>query len=280
MYRLLEFIRSIYITLLFITLECVAIYAYVSSDSYAQAKLLTYSAGLVGVIDGTSLAVKDYFSLRQKNILLTNRILELESALAGYKVQQQDSLLTALGYINSSGVTYTAAHVVSNKIHNRDNYLVVNRGLQHGIRGGMAVVTINNEIVGVVVESSQHYSIIMSILHSDFRTSGMVEGDPNIAAIRWDGVDHKCVDMSDLSRYTTIEIGSKVVTTGYSQVFPEGVTIGEVDSFDLDPVQSSITAKVRLAIDMRSIRDVLIVHDSSIDEASRVINSFFEREQE
>lgn len=108
----------------------------------------------------------------------------------------------------------------------------------------------------------------------------MVEGDPNIAAIRWDGVDHKCVDMSDLSRYTTIEIGSKVVTTGYSQVFPEGVTIGEVDSFDLDPVQSSITAKVRLAIDMRSIRDVLIVHDSSIDEASRVINSFFEREQE
>lgn len=278
MYRLLEFIRSIYITLIFIALESTAIYIYVTSDSYAQAKLLTYSAGLISTVDNVTSSVKDYFTLRQQNRELIARITDLEKMVAGHNIQQQDSMLTALGYIND-GRKYTAAHVVSNRVNKRDNYLVVNRGLQHGIRAGMAVITLHDEMVGVVMECSDRYSIIMSVLHSKFNTSGMIEGYPNIASIRWGGVDPRHMTMSDLSRYVPVEIGAKVTTTGYSQIFPEGVTIGTISRFQLDREQSSITADVELSVDMRSVRNILIVHDVSIDEANSVINNFFENEQ-
>ncbi|MFI3304437.1 MAG: rod shape-determining protein MreC [Rikenellaceae bacterium] len=274
MYRLFDFLRSTYVFLLFLIFEVIAISAYSKSDSYSQAKILSYSAAISGGIGDAVGSVGEYFRLRRGNEMLLRRIAQLEQELARYDRDQKDSLLALLSYDDGLGVRYQASRVVSNTINKQRNYLVLNSGLQDGIRGGMAVVTPDREMVGVVVECSDSHAVVMSILNTQFRSSGELEGGGEHAgSIYWDGVNRYMVKMDDLSKYADIKVGDKIVTTGFSQIFPPGVVIGTVDSFELDQEGQSYRVNIDIAARMSAIREVLVVDDRSNAEVIDILNT-------
>ena len=63
MRKLLEFIRSVYVVVLFVVLEAIAISYYAHSTYYTQARLLARSNQLVGGVHGLFAGVRHYFSL-------------------------------------------------------------------------------------------------------------------------------------------------------------------------------------------------------------------------
>ncbi len=260
MYRLLEFIRNTYTLLLFIILELGAIWFYTNSNSYTQAKMLSYTSTISGSMGQLFGSVGEYFRLRRENESLTLRILALEEELSFYGDRHKDSLLRQLGRNNELRVNCHTANVISTTLNRDKNFIILDRGVIDGIRKGMAVVTPQREAVGVVMEANDHRSIVMSLLNVDFRTSGEIEGAGGYAgAITWGGRDRYRVEMKELSKYTPIEIGSKVITTGFSRIFPAGVTIGRVAHFGLNTDQTSYQADIDLSCDMSSLRTVLII---------------------
>ena len=52
MYKLIEFLRRIYVAVLFVVFEAIAIGYYAHSSNYTQAKLLTRSNQVVGGVNG------------------------------------------------------------------------------------------------------------------------------------------------------------------------------------------------------------------------------------
>ncbi len=144
MFRLFEFIRSIYLLLLFLVLEGAAILFYAHSTSYTEAKMVAFSSSIVGGIGGAWGDAKSYLSLHETNTVLLDRIVELEGEIANYKAYMSDSTLMAMSYYNDAGVNYMAARVVSNSINRPQNYIIINRGLDDGVRIDMAVLTPRN----------------------------------------------------------------------------------------------------------------------------------------
>lgn len=279
MYRLIEFLRSIYLFLLFIVLEGSAIYIYATSDSYARAKMLNYTSSVVGVVDGAAHTVVDYFSLRSENRALLERVAYLEGRLMGSVESKSDSLLMAMSYYDEElGATFQAAKVVSNTINRRLNYLVVNRGLQSGVRAGMAVVTPQREIVGVVMECSDNFSVVMSVLNTKFRTSGVIEGDSHAGGISWSGENRYRVQMHDLSRYAKVDSGAMVVTTAFSQIFPPGVKIGRIVDFDFDRQNMSYNLDVDLVTDISGVDRVLIINYNLTAEGAMLLERVVEED--
>ncbi|MFI3258876.1 MAG: rod shape-determining protein MreC [Rikenellaceae bacterium] len=274
MYKLIEFIRSIYIFLLFAAMEGVALYVYTTSDSYAQAKVLSYGASVVGGVGSVATSVKDYFNLKSKNQELLERITDLEQSLAGYASLHRDSLLSAYSYLDEFGKQYQAAKVVSNSVNKQRNYLIINRGLQHDVRVGMAVITLKREVVGVVMECSDNFSVVMSVLNTSFRSSGELEDDRHAGSIYWGGESRYEMRMSELSKYSNIYLGARVVTTGFSHIFPEGILIGTISDYALDGHNNTYNANVALAADMSALNEVLVVNNNAYGEALQLEEGF------
>ena len=57
------------------------------------------------------------------------------------------------------------AEVVSNSVNSERNYIQINRGSKQGIRDNMAVLNSDLSLVGIVVNTSDNFSQVMSLLH-------------------------------------------------------------------------------------------------------------------
>ena len=93
MRKLFEFIRSIYVVVLFVALEVAAISYYAHSTHYTQARLLARSNQVAGGVHGFFAGIRRYFSLGHENRLLLGRVAQLEERLAQYEEAETNARL-------------------------------------------------------------------------------------------------------------------------------------------------------------------------------------------
>lgn len=263
--------------LLFLFLEGAALLFYTLSDSYTQAKILGFSSNVIGTVGSGVRATTDYFSLRSKNELLLERVMQLEQQLALQNHVKLDSLLAANSDVDQYIVRYISARVVSNSISKRENYILINQGLSDGVREQMAILTPRGEMVGYVVGCSEHFSVVISVLNTKYTSSGKLFGDSHAGSITWDGADRYQVQLRDLSKYTPLMIGSEVVSTSFSQIFPDGVKIGRIVDFTYDKIHSTYWANVELAADISAIDEVLVVNCREFGEGRMALDEFINK---
>ena len=284
MYKLIEFIRRIYVVLLFILIETIALNYYAHSSYYTRAKILAHANSVTGALQQSIFSLRHYFTLRSENEMLSQRVAELENSLTIYRereLQQQTDTLTMAAMDSTmlaslAQYRYMTARVISNTINSTHNFITLNRGRQHGVLADMAVVTPDGAMVGYVVESSERYSIVMPMLNTDFRTSGKIAGDEHFGSISWNGTSPHRVQMSELTKYSEFEIGDEVVASGLSQYFPEGVRIGYVESREENENHTSYDVEIRLAADMTRLSNVILIENTSyteIDELEKSVRS-------
>ena len=264
MYRLLYFIRKTYVAIIFIVLEIVAIRAYAYSTPYTQSRLLAFSNSVFGGLYKAFGDVSYYFSLRKENVRLTARIAELEHRLDICREMlpvQTDSVAEMMHQYE-----YIAAGVIANSINHPQNFITIDKGINNGVRTEMAVLSPEGYVVGYVVNCSDNFAVAMTLLNTDMRTSGRLATDGNSGLVRWQGGDSAVADFDEVSKYADIKEGDMVVTTGFSHYFPEGLTIGSIESFSLNASQTTYKARVRLAADIARLRNVVLVNNTAADE--------------
>ncbi len=256
MYRLLEFIRRSYVTLLFIVLEAIAIGLYARSTYYTQATILAGANALTGGLAGAITDIGGYFSLASENKALAKRVADLEQQLAYY-----GGLVDTTATIDIAELQYEfmPARVVSSSINRTHNFITLNKGLRDGVMNDMAVLSPSGEAVGYILDCSERYSVAISILNTSFRTGCKIKGDGYSGSIEWNGGSTYSVTMCELSKYAKIEIGAEVVTTGVSHYFPSDMLIGWVESYELDESKTYYNATVRLAADFSNLHNVILV---------------------
>ena len=267
MRKLLEFIRSVYVVVLFVVLEAIAISYYAHSTYYTQARLLARSNQLVGGVHGLFAGVRHYFSLGRENRLLLDRVTRLEERLAQYEeaatAARLDSYMQDIG---ESKYRFAVASVVSNSTNRLQNLLTLNRGLRDSIQTEMAVLSPDGAMVGYVVACTDRYSVALSVLNTSFRASGKLADSDYSGSICWDGLDPHVVVLDELSKYADPKPGDEVVTTGFSQYFPPDVLIGWVESATLNETRTAYTVRVRLAAELSRLSDVVLVGNRDLYE--------------
>ena len=281
MYKLIEFLRRIYVVLLFILIETVALNYYAHSSYYTQAKILSRANSVFGSLQGSVFSIKHFFTLRKENIQLSERIAQLEGQLAYYREKEQNAQTDSLNfelmdstlYESLSQYRYTTARIIQSTISHNRNYITLNRGLMHGVVEDMAVITPTGVMVGYVVGCSERYSVVLPLLNTDFRTSGKIVGDDNFGSIYWDGHSPYKVQMTELSKYAQIEEGQEVIASGLSHYFPEGIRIGYVDKITLNENQTSYDIEIRLAANMSKLNNVLLIENIDYGEISHLEQS-------
>ena len=260
MRKLLEFIRSVYVVVLFVVLEAIAISYYAHSTYYTQARLLARSNQLVGGVHGLFAGVRHYFSLGRENRELLAHVARMKEQLAMYEEAETAARLD--GYMQDIGVSkyrIMTASVTSNTVNRAQNLIVLNRGRRDGVAEEMAVLSSDGAMAGYVVDCTERYAVAMSVLNTSFRASGKLADAEYYGSIYWDGLDQNVVILGELSKYADPKPGQEVVTTGFSQYFPADVLIGWVESASLNETRTAYTVRVRLAAEMSRLNEVVLV---------------------
>ncbi len=258
--------------LLFIVLEFFVLRYYLRSTPYTRAKQTILSAKIVGGLDAKAEGVKSFFNMYRENYLLSEELARVKNELEAYRQvygNSKDSVVDQIGlpYVYMSGA------VVNNTISSRHNYFTVDRGLKDSVYRDMAVVCGRN-IVGYVVESSEDFSVCISLLNMDFRTSARIEGEEYTGIVSWDGLNREYLTLSDVPKYADLAIGDTVVTTNYSAIFPAGLVIGTISEFELENM-TSYRAKIKIAAKMGALNNVSLIFNRDAEQRSKLEEAYF-----
>ncbi len=258
MYRLLLFVRRIYVPLLFLILEGLALHYYASSTVHSRARLLGVSDAVVGSVYDAIAGVGHFMSLGATNRLLEDKVEALENELAAYRESYSAAELDSIRAAAQFPYEYQAARVVRSSINKRENYFMVDRGARDGVERGMAVVSLDGFATGYVEAVSAGNAVCVSVLNTAFRTSGMIAGTEHFGSISWQGNDLRTVRLSEVPKYAPVAKGDTILTRG-SLNFPEGIHIGTIEGFTIDEARASYEIDVKMGVDLAALKVVLLV---------------------
>lgn len=263
MHKLIYFFKQIYIPAIFIIIEVVALFFYATSTPYSQSRLLSFNHYITGWSDNIFTQMSGYFNLRKDNIVLTERIAELENRLNAYKSQIPEDV--EIG-VDLQSHQYITGKVVSNSLNRTQNYIVIDKGLNDDVRIGMSVLSPEGYAVGYITNCSQNFSIALSILNTSFNVSSRLSKDRSMGLVSWGGGDPYTVKFTDVSKYAQIAIGDSVEAIDFSEYFPSGTVIGTVESMEMNEEQTMYNCTLRLSADITRIDNVILVDSRDIDE--------------
>lgn len=258
MRSLLDYLVKYSYVFLFILLEILSLVLLFGFNDRQKLAFVTSANSVSGSIYELFSNVDVYFNLRRENTLLVEENARLRSML--YELTDSQTVDSAR---NMSRDGVIAARVIDNSVRKDDNYMTVNKGSNDGVGKGMGVYN-STGVIGVIMASGKSYSVVMPILNGNTSISSKIKGTDNFGFLEWSGGDPYTAQLKDVPYHSNVEVGDTVVTTGFSSVFPENITIGTVA--DVQRLSNGYTLKilVSLAVDMSDLGWVYI-HSNPID---------------
>mgnify|MGYP000459926421 CR=1 FL=1 len=260
MRKLLAILYSGRIFLLFVVLELMAFVWISNSRSFQRSKVLNSSNQISGRILNQSNEIRSYLHLKEENLRLAKenaRLLQLDTNF-------QLSLDSGTVAVNDSQfeVRYHTlqGQVINSSYLKTRNFMTLNRGVQHGIEPGMGVIA-SQGVVGRVEHVSQHFCTVTPLINPSFSASGRLKGSRFFGPVKWQNADYRFAHLTDIPRYAQLQKGDTVVTDAGSLLFPPGIHIGYVESYELQEDQNFFEVKLRLATDFSSLGHVYLVSD-------------------
>lgn len=275
MRNLIDFIQAHYHWLIFLTLEAISAVLLFNYNSYQGSVWISTANSMAGVMYEGQAKIQSYFALSKLNQELSQRNIYLE--------QQVKSLADALEHNGIDSTTLAGirqpeqyrlidAKVVHNTVHLKDNLMTINKGEADGVYKDMGVIS-GQGVVGIVYLAGEHYSVVIPALSSQSSISCKIERRNYFGHMHWEGGQRNMAYIDDIPRHARFRLYERVVTSGYSSVFPEGVAVGKIIHVYNSSDGVSYRLQVQLYTDFARLRDVYVVDNSSLREQLDILRA-------
>ncbi len=274
MRNLIEFLARYNHWLLLLVLETVSLVLLFRFNSYQGSVWFTSANSMAGSVLSMSSEVESFFSLgkvnedlTKRNVYLEQKVKQLEEKLH-YSTQARDTMPVATT-VALPAVKLIKAKVVDNSISKIDNYITIDKGSADGVRRDMGVAC-GTGVVGIVYLVAKHYSVVIPVLNSKSNISCAINGRGYFGYLHWSGGRSDIAYVDDIPRHAHFKLHEKVVTSGYSSVFPPGLMVGEILHVFNSTDGLSYRLQLRLSTDFSRLRDVCVIDDAAARERMEV----------
>ncbi|MBT0810002.1 rod shape-determining protein MreC [Litoribacter ruber] len=264
MQRILLFLYSLRVFLIFIGLEVLAIWLIFSYNSPQGAVFFNSSNYFAGSVLQARDGVTGYFTLGAANEALAEKNAELLSRLS-VTMQPADSAYLEIDSVLASQYEFRSAKVINNSIRLNQNHITLNKGRKHGVREGMGVFN-EQGVVGRVKGVTENFSSVISLLHTELLISSKVKSSSVFGSTKWDGKNTRKAKLLYVPRHVMLSEGDTVVTSGYNAVFPEGIMIGIVDEVTKGAETNYLDITIDLSTEFSRLTYVYLVENPLEEE--------------
>jgi rod shape-determining protein MreC len=260
----------------FLALQVLALSFLFRYNKFHRAVGLGMANEITGWMNSKYANVDQYFHLKQESDrihhvndslinLLKNNFLNPDTVTRPV----QDSIpYDTLG--NRRRYLWRDAEVVSNSINMERNYIQINRGSKQGIRDNMGVLNADLSLVGIVVNTSENFSQVMSLLHVKNNVNAIMKKSGSAGTISWDGKNPLYLTMTGVSKSDSIAKGDTVLTGTYSLSFPPLKMIGTVASIVKDNTSSFYVLRIKPGANFQNLQHVFVVENLQDDEQQKL----------
>ncbi len=250
MNNVLIFIRRYAHFLFFLCLQIFSIYLIVHYNKYHNAVFSSSMNQFTGAVNTQYNRIQEYLALKKENEKLAraNEQLQNQQLRNFENTDTVQRLVIDSVALDTLGTRrkwmYLRAKVVSNSVAMQNNFIVLHRGSQQQLKEGMGVVDPGNGVVGKIIEVSDDYAVVISLLSktNDFKVSAKLKKGGETGSIGWDGKEPNLLTLNDIRKSADVKKGDTVLTSGQTTTFPFGLPIGTVE--EVIPEKSTNNFKI------------------------------------
>lgn len=269
--------------MVFITLLLVGFVFVLQSHQYHRSKFI-HSTQYIGILTHNFryqwtqyLNLKqDNTALRKQNAMLCNQVTYYKDKLASLQdnfTKTEDTVDYSFTFTDDfqyDGFKVLPTTILKNDYRKSNNYFIIHKGSKDGIKPDMGVVGPDG-ILGIVEETNEKYSRVISVLNQSFTINAGLKKSPHYGSLAWDGKDPNYVSLKAIPKQANLKVGDTIITNGRSYIFPRGIAIGSVSSFTLDTISDEYKVQIKLFTDMTALYTAYVIFNADkaiLDEIS------------
>ncbi len=263
MRNLINFLIQYSVLILFLFLEVISFSLIVKNQEYQKSVFLSSSNATVASFYEMSNSVVEFFklkasneSLSEENTVLKNEVIQLRNQLAAINPKQKDSIRFHIP--PEMEYKFISAKVINSSTNKLQNYITLNKGIRDGIKVDMGVVS-DLGVVGIVKTVSDKFAVVIPILNDKIRINCKFTKSNYSGPLQWTGINYQYANLNDIARHVKFSLGDSLVTSGFTNTFPEGIPVGTIDNFNIKESDPYYSIRVKLAVDFRTLLHVKVI---------------------
>lgn len=263
MRNLINFLIQYSVLILFLFLEVISFSLIVKNQEYQKSVFLSSSNATVASFYEMSNSVVEFFklkasneSLSEENTALKNEIIQLRNALNTIKPEQKDSIRFQIP--PEMEYKFISAKVINSSTNKLQNYITLNKGIRDGIKVDMGVVS-DLGVVGIIKTVSDKFAVVIPVLNDKIRINCKFTKSNYSGPLQWTGFNYQYANLNDIARHVKFSLGDSLVTSGFTNTFPEGIPVGTIDNFNIKESDPYYSIRVKLAVDFRTLSHVKVI---------------------
>ena len=277
MRNIFVFIRRYFNFLFFLVLQVFCLFMVFNYNRFHNAVFMEIANEVTGKIYKQYNGIEYYFQLKKTNDSLVMANERLYNKLRqDFEMPDQinkiaidtikiDSLERYRKYL------YLQAKVIGNSVSLPNNYIQLNRGALQSVQKDLGVIDANNAVIGTVIDVSDNYSVVMSLLHRQSNISAKLKKTGETGSIVWDGKDPGIVLLKEIGKNAKVNKGDTVITSGFSDKFPYGLLIGTIWEILEDKSSNVYSLKVKTAANFYNTEYVYIINNLQKEEPAQLL---------
>ena len=192
--------------------------------------------------------------LRGKNLQLSFQVESMR-----YLLEENNRLEELLDFQRQSKMTILPARVINMSASPYlSSSLSIDVGLESGIEENDPVITPKG-IIGKTTIVGNNASIVQMINDVNFRLSVRIKPSGSTGIMRW--LDGDLYLIKEVQKNANVNIGDKVVTSGFSDIFPDDLPVGEVVNITDERGRFQKSVVVQINENIGSIINLFVIVD-------------------
>ena len=157
------------------------------------------------------------------------------------------------------------ARVSFSDINNLNNKIFIDLGKKDGIKVDMIAVY-GDYLVGKIIDVDSDYSIVELITNPNFVISAKTEADILGIARGSDEEDGLLYFQPSIVE-DNLKEGEEIVTSGVSNIFPEGIKIGKIENIDDKENYNYKKITIKPAFESKDLKELIVIgHENTVNK--------------
>lgn len=218
----------------------------------------TVVIAFIGVTQEAFAWIPNPGALKNENDALRELNLELSREVTRMRTAQVENLRLRdmLEFSVKSEEDIIPAEIVGKSVVDMRNYVTIDKGSRDSIQRGMPVRT-DAGLVGIVMGSSQNYSLVETISNRNIRIAAKVDRTLIDGIVVWEGGEDFL--LKNIPSSFDVQVGDRVSTSNFSNRFPELIPIGQVTEISEEQGSLFYDIKIKPFVNFKTIEQVFVI---------------------
>jgi rod shape-determining protein MreC len=260
MRNLFAFFKRFQVFMFFVLLQSIAMTLYFTYMEYPKSEYLTSASNVSGTLLSYRNDISKLFQLSAQNTKLQHENVTLHKKLPHTFIQISKQTYQINDSIFQQRYDYITGEIINSNFDKRNNFFTLNVGKKNGVKRGMGVFS-SNGIVGIIQNSSDHFSVVKSVLTENINIDVMEKKSGAFGLLKWDGSHPRYGKITGISNDMQLKKWSTIVTRGGSGIFPKGLKVGKIAKIESVEGKPLWDITILFSEDYRKLQRVYIIKD-------------------